>query len=538
MVGSNVLKIFSSQSRSITGAAIILGAASLLSRVIGLVRDRTFAHLFGAGDVLDAYYAAFRIPDFLFNLLLAGAISVGFVPVFLTLWKKNQTEAWCVTNGLLTLAALTLGGASALMMIFAAPLVHWITPGFTGTKLELTIQLTRIMLLSPFVLGLSGVVSSVLHSFKNFALFAIAPLLYNLSVIASALWLVPTLGPIGLAWGVVIGGVLHLGVQLPALIAHGWRPKLVFAWAGEVRKIIGLVIPRTFSQAAQQINFLIVDRTASTLATGSLAMFYLAHNLYYVPIGLIGQSFAVAAFPALAALAAEENWGEFKNHFSRTVRQVLFLILPLLVLFIILRIQIVRVALGTGAFNWEDTVITADTLGLLTLSLAAHCLFLITARALYALQDTWRPFMISVVGVIATAILSSPLAGQWQLEGLASALSVAIIIQCALLWVVLHRRLNGLNEKTLVIALAKMSAGLAAAALVAQGLKGPIAEIVDMARFWGILSQGVICGTVGVLTYGLVCHWLKLEEMALFKQSLTRRWLQWRGAPAPDPEKL
>lgn len=537
MVGSNVLnKIFSSQSRSITGAAIILGAASLLSRIVGLVRDRTFAHLFGAGDVLDAYYAAFRIPDFLFNLLLAGAISVGFVPVFLAVWKKNQNEAWRLTNGLLTLAALALGGTSLLMMIFARPLVQLITPGFGGAKLELTIQLTRIMLMSPLVLGLSGVVSSVLHSFKNFALFAVAPLLYNLSVIVSALWLVPFLGPVGLAWGVVIGGVLHLGIQLPALIAHGWRPRLVLAWAGEVRTIISLVIPRTFSQAAQQVNFLIVDRTASTLATGSLAMFYLAHNLYYVPIGLIGQSFAVAAFPALAALAAEKNWVEFKNHFSRTVRQVLFLVLPLLVLFIILRIQIVRVALGSGAFNWEDTVITADTLGLLTMSLAAHCLFLIIARALYALQDTWRPFIISVIGVITTALLSSPLAGQWRLEGLATALSIAIIIQCALLWVVLHRRLNGLNEKTLVIALAKMSVGLAVAAIIAQSLKTPIAAVVDMTRLWGILSQGAICGTVGVLTYGLVCHWLKLEEMTLFKQSLTRHWLQWRGTP--EPEKL
>lgn len=537
MGGSNVFnKIFSSQSRSITGAAIILGAASLLSRVIGLVRDRTFAHLFGAGDVLDAYYAAFRIPDFLFNLLLAGAISVGFVPVFLAVWKKNQTEAWRLTNGLLTLAGLVLGVVSVLMMILARPLVHLITPGFSGDKLTLTIQLTRIMLLSPLILGLSGVVSSVLHSFKNFALFAIAPLLYNVSVIAGALWLVPLLGPAGLAWGVVIGGVLHLGVQLPAMFAQGWRPRLIFAWAGEVRTIIGLVIPRTFSQAAQQINFLIVDRTASTLATGSLAMFYLAHNLYYVPIGLIGQSFAVAAFPALSALAAEQNWIEFKNHFSRTVRQVLFLVLPLLVLFIILRIQIVRVALGSGAFNWEDTEITADTLGLLTLSLAAHCLFLITARALYALQDTWRPFIISTIGVIVTGILSSPLAGQWQLEGLATALSIAIIIQCALLWAVLRRRLNGLNEKALVTALAKMSAGLAVGAFAAQSLKTPVAAMVDMTRLWGILSQGAICGTVGVLTYGLVCHWLKLEEMALFKQSLTRRWLQWRGTP--EPEKL
>lgn len=538
MVGSSVFKIFSSQSRSITGAAIILGVASLLSRVIGLIRDRTFAHVFGAGDVLDAYYAAFRIPDFLFNLLLAGAISVGFVPVFLAVWKKNHTEAWRLTNGLLTLAGLTLGGVSVVMMIFAEPLVHLITPGFTGEKLTLTIQLTRIMLLSPLILGISGVVSSVLHSFKNFTLFAIAPLLYNLSVIAGAVWLVPLCGARGLAWGVVIGGLLHLAVQIPALVAQGWRPALVWAWTGEVRTVIGLVIPRTFSQAAQQINFLIVDRTASTLAAGSLTMFYLAHNLYYVPIGLIGQSFAVATFPTLAALAADKNWVEFKNHFSRTVRQVLFLILPILLLFIILRAQIVRVTLGSGAFDWNSTATTADTLGLLTLSLAAHCLFLLTARALYALRDTWRPFIISVVGVIATALLSSPLAGRWQLEGLASALSLAVILQAALLWLTLHHRLGGLNEKALVVALAKMSSGLIAAALVAQNLKEPVSHLVDMTRFWGILSQGVICGTVGILTYGLVCYWLRLEEMALFKQSLTRRWLQWRGAPVPDPEKL
>lgn len=524
-------QIFSSQSRSITGAAIILGAASLLSRVIGLIRDRTFAHLFGASDILDAYYAAFRIPDFLFNILLAGAISVGFVPVFLAVWKKSQAEAWRITNGLFTLAALLLGVVSLIMMIAARPLVHWITPGFTGEKLALTIQLTRIMLLSPLILGISGIVSSVLHSFKNFTLFALAPLLYNLSVIAGAIWLVPLCGPVGLAWGVVIGGLLHLGIQLPALRAQGWTFKPSFAWAGEVRTIIGLVIPRTFSQATQQINFLIVDRTASTLAAGSLTIFYLTHNLYYVPIGLIGQSFAVAAFPTLATLAADKNWVEFKNHFSRTVRQILFLILPIMLLFIVLRAQIIRVAFGSGAFNWDNTAVAADTLGMLALSLAAHCLFLMTARALYALQDTWRPFLISLIGVIATAVLSSPLAHGWQLEGLAFALSAAIILQSALLWMTLHHRLKGLNEKTLILALAKMSAGLVAAALVAQSLKYPVSQIVDMTRFWGILSQGAICGTLGVLAYGLTCHWLHLEEMALFKQSLNRHWLKWRAVP-------
>lgn len=522
-----IKRLFSQQSHTITGAAILLGAASLASRLIGLVRDRLFAHYFGAGDVLDAYYAAFRIPDFLFNLLLVGAITVGFVPIFLELWHKEKQAAWEMTNKLISLTFVIIGIGSALAYFFAPTIMHYITPGFTGEKLALTIKLTRIMLLSPILLGVSGVISGVLHALRQFVVFAFAPLLYNLAIIFGTVVFVPWWGPVGLAWGVVLGGLLHVLIQIPTLIANGFRFSWQFGWADTaVRKVLALVVPRTFGMATVQINFVILDSFASSLAAGSIAVFYLAHNLYYVPIGLIGHAFSLAAFPVFANYVAEKKFDELVAHFARVVRQILFLVIPMMILLVILRAQIVRVALGSGKFSWSNTSLTADTLGVLAISLAAHCIMLVTARALFALKDVWTTFWISAFGVAVTTVAGLWWREWWGIQGLALALSVSMMVQCALLWLLLRRRVGGLGEKEILWALGKISLAGVALAFVAQKLKLPIAAVVDMTRLWGILSQGAICGIVGLFAYGLVCHWLRLEEMELFKASLKRRWLR------------
>ncbi len=520
-------RFFSRQAHTITGAAIILGAASFLSRIVGLLRDRLFTHYFGAGDILDAYYAAFRIPDFLFNLLLAGAITVGFVPIFLELWDKEKKVAWQVTNNILCLLAVSLGIGSLIAFLFVPQLVHLITPGFTGEKFTLTVELTRIMLLSPIILGISGVVSGVLHALRQFALFAFAPLIYNLGIILGILFLVPIMGPKGLAWGVVLGACLHLLIQIPVLMGNGYRFTIMNQWYDKtVARIIRLVIPRTLGLAMLQVNFMIVDSFASSLSAGSIAIFYLAHNLYYVPIGLIGHSFSLAAFPIFSKYIVEGKPTELVYHFARVVRQVLFLIIPCMLLMIMLRAQIVRVALGSGKFNWANTILTADTLALLGISLAAHCIFLITARALFALHDVWSTFWTSVLGVFLTTLLGFIGKEAFGIRGLAVALSFSIMMQCAVLWFILRRKIGTLGEQDIIYALAKMSIASAGMAFTVQWLKTPIAYFVDMTRLWGILSQGLLCGMVGFFVYGLICYVLKLEEMELFKETFEKRWLK------------
>ncbi len=518
---------FTKQAQSITGAAILLGCASFLSRLIGLMRDRIFAHYFGAGDILDAYYAAFRIPDFIFNLLLAGALTAGFVPIFLELWQKDPAKSWALTNRILRVVGVVMAVAGLIGFVFAPHMVPFITPGFSGEKLALTITLTRIMMISPFLMGLSGVLSGVLHARRQFTAFAFAPLIYNLAIIAGVVFLVPHFGPVALAWGVVIGAALHLLIQLPALFAGGFRfGKALPNNDNSVKRMVGLILPRTFSLATVQVNFFILDSLASTLASGSIAVFYLAHNLYYVPIGLVGHAFALAAFPVFAAAAAEKNFAELQKQVARVIRQILFLIIPAMALLILLRAQIVRVALGSGNFDWSDTILTANVLAVLALSLAAHCITLVAARALYALQDIWVTFWISGIGVFLTTAIGVFAKTQFGITGLAAALSISLMLQCIVMWLVLRQKLGGLDEANLLKALAKISLATLALGLTVQILKGPVANLVDMTRLWGILSQGLISGTLGLLVYGLFCHLLRLEEAEVFWTSFQKRWLR------------
>lgn len=515
------------QSHSITGAAILLGLASFLSRIMGLLRDRVFAHFFGAGDIVDAYLAAFRIPDFLFNLLLAGALTAGFVPIFLELWHKDPAKSWALTNRVLRMIALIMGIAGLLGFLFAPYLVPLVTPGFSGEKLQLTIELTRIMMLSPFLMGLSGVISGVLHARRQFTAFAFAPLIYNITIISAAIFLVPAIGPKGLAWGVVFGAFLHFCVQLPALISSGWNLRETLGWGNtDFHRMIKLIIPRTFSLATGHLSFVILDSMASTLSSGSITIFYLAYNLHYIPVGLVGQAFALAAFPVFASLAAEKNYLELAKQVSRVVRQILFLVIPSMILMVILRAQLVRVAFGTGKFNWDNTKLTSDVLGILVLSLAVQCIMLVIIRALYALQDTWVTFWVSTLGVLVTIVVGYYAKMEFGLIGLASSLTFSYLLQCSVLWMVLRHKLGSLHERTMLTALVKISLASVAMALVAQGLKEPIAHVVDMTRLWGILSQGLVSGILGVLVYGVICALLGLEEIKLFWESFQKRWLK------------
>ncbi|PLX28770.1 murein biosynthesis integral membrane protein MurJ [Candidatus Parcubacteria bacterium] len=527
-----IKRFLNRQSHTITGAAIIIGAASFVSRIIGMLRDRLFAHHFGAGDVMDAYYAAFKIPDLVYNLLIVGALSAGFIPVFVELLTKDKKQAWRVTNAVINILGILLVIVCGIFVIFTPGLMRLLVPGFEGEKFEMTVTLTRIMFLSPILLGISSVISGVLQSFRAFLVYSLTPIMYNLGIIIGITILVPMFGIRGLAYGVILGALLHLIIQVPSLIQNGFRYQALFLWKDKyVRKIGALMIPRTLGMATRQINFLVITIIASTLASGSIAIFSFADNLQSVPSGIVGVSFGIAIFPTLARLAAHGNHKKMSKRIADTTRQILFLIIPLTIIFLLLRAQIVRVVLGTGEFDWNATVLVANALAFFSISLFAQSLIPLLARSFYALQDTWTPLVIGLISAGANIGAAIYLSGIYGITGLVAGYSFSMVLQMALLWILLHFKLGYLHEKKIIITLLKISIAAFFMALSIQLLKYPIAQIVDMQKFWGILIQGALSGTIGLLVYGFICNQLKLREMRLFQESLKKRWLKLRNVP-------
>ncbi|MEK7139659.1 MAG: murein biosynthesis integral membrane protein MurJ [Patescibacteria group bacterium] len=541
-----IRRLFQASSQSITSAAVIIGAAAFASRILGVLRDRILAGEFGAGTTLDIYYAAFRIPDFLYNLLILGALSAGFIPVFVQYWKKGERPAWELATGVLELVVASLAIIGALGWIFAPQLVPWITPGFGADQQDLTVALTRVMFLSPLLLGISAVWGGVLQSLKKFFVFSLAPIFYNIGIMIGALWFVDWWGPVGLAWGVVLGAGLHMLVQLPAVLAAGYRPMWLrpLGHAG-VRQILWLMVPRTLGLAATQFNVIAMTVIASTLAVGSIAIFQLANNLQGVILGIFGVSFAIAAFPSLATAWADHRPGEFVRTFSVTVRQVLFLVVPLSVVFMVLRAQITRAVLGAGQFDWADTIAVADALALFAVSLFAQSLIPLLARAFFALHDTWTPFLIGLGGAAVNIALAVFLVNHaitigtmniGGVTGLAAAFSVASLLQMGLLWVALHFRVGGLDEGRIVFAALKISLAAVVLGIVVQALKFLIAPYTGTTTFVGVFSQGVIAGLGGCLAFVAASFVMRSEELLTIIASVRRRLLKKEAVVALEEE--
>lgn len=502
---------------SLGGAAFIIALAGVLSRILGFIRDRLLASSFGAGDTLDAYYAAFRLPDFIYGFLVLGALSAAFVPVFTELMGKDKTqEAWRLMHNVLTILLLTLGGAALLGIIFAPWVATWIAPGFPESKQALVATLTRIMLLSPILLTLSAVFGGVLISLKRFVAYSLAPIFYNVGIIIGIVGLVPYFGVIGLAWGVVLGAFLHVLIQYPAVMHAGYRHHWT-QWKTlldtSTRQVIRLMIPRSLAMAINQVSLLIVTVFASTLASGSLAVVSLATNIQSVPLGLFGISFAVAAFPVLSALAGKQAMDDFFQTFSRTVQRVLYFVIPISLFMIIFRAEIVRIVLGTGAFNWEDTILTFQMLGVLAISLFAQCLIPLFVRAFFALQNTRLPLIAALVGEAVHLGLIPLFLPRFEVFGLGLAFSIGVSVQLLFLYGFLRHHLESWDDVKFFMPLIKILLIALAAALVAQLSKGLFALTIDrLDTFMEVLVKLGLGLVIGLGVYLTLSAWYQLPQ--------------------------
>lgn len=507
-------------SNSITQSAALIAVMGLASRLLGLVRDRALAAKFGAGDILDAYYAAFKIPDLVYGLLVLGALSAAFVPVFTSLIShQKDKKAWELVQVMLSVGVVILGVISLILFIFAPGLVSLITFGYGAEKQALVTELTRIMLLSPILLGISGIFGGILNSFKKFFFYSLAPIFYNVGIIIGAVFFSEIFGTVGLAFGVILGAVMHLLIQLPEVIRCGMRFHFTFDFKNkELKRVFTLMVPRAMGLAVTQINLLVVTVLASTLAPGSLAVFNFANNLQSVPMGLFGISFAVASFPILSCLWAQENNEEFVSRFIGTLRKILFFIVPLSALIIVLRAQIVRVVLGTGQFDWDDTRLTYTALGIFALSLWAQSIIPLLARSFYAIHNTKIPFFTGVFAEIVNVTLALFLIREHGIIGLVWAFSVSTAINATLLFFILRAKIGSMKGRGLTKFGSKLVLMTVVAVAVSQLIKTLISAdpFGEERTFLGVFTQMMVALIGGLGAMLLVGKLLKIKELEHF----------------------
>ncbi len=534
------------KSKTITSAALILASAAIISRLLGLFRDRLLAGRFGAGDELDIYFAAFRIPDFIYSILIVGAISAAFIPVFTEFWHKDKKEAWKLTNGVLNIFISILILVSLILIVFCPQLINLVAPGFQGEKKDLTILLTRIMFLSPILLGISNIFSGVLQSFRRFFIYSLTPIMYNLGIISGIIIFVPIWGVKGLAFAVILGAFLHLAIQIPFTFFCGFRYRPMFnIFHPGIKKIIKLIIPRTIGLGANQINLIVITAIASTLTAGSIAVFNLSNNLQYILIGVVGISFATAAFPTLAKSFSLNQKEKFLEKFSSTFLEILFLAIPLSFLFFILRAQIVRIILGTGQFGWQDTRLTAAALGLFSLGIFAQCLIPLISRTFYAFQNTKTPVKISLVSIAINIILSFILV--WALSfpnnfyffitnnlkllgiedirmvGLPLAFSLAGIFNLLFLFTALYKKIGDFGLKKILKSFFRILTATLLMAIVVYFILRIIAPFVNMQTFLGVFTQALGAGLVGIFFYCLLAKIFRFPELDIIINSVRRK---------------
>ena len=528
-------------SESITRSATLIAIMGLASRGLGLIRDRILASQFGAGDVLDAYYTAFKIPDLIYNLLILGALSAAFIPIFAGLVSRDSKskEAWRLVNIMLSVGVVVVAIISFVMLLFSKGIVDLIAFGYNDSKKELVLEMTRIMLLGPILLGVSGIIGGVLNSFKKFFFYSLSPIFYNLGIIIGAVFLTEYFGPKGLAIGVVLGSLLHLLIQLPEAYRCGLRFKFNFDWRNRYfQKVIKLMIPRTIGIATSQINLVIVVVLASTLSSGSLAIFNFANNLQSVPLGLFGVSFAIASFPVLSRLWARKENEKFVVELTDTLRKIIFFIIPLSALMYTLRAQIVRVVLGAGAFNWEDTELTFTALGIFLFSLWAQGLTPLLARAFYAMHNTKTPFIVGVLSELLNISLAVLLIRFYGVSGLVMAFSISAGFNALVLYFWLRKKVGGIRKKGVIRTFFKVSLATLIMVVVVQSLKNIVgAEPFGKEQtFVGIFTQLIISLVGGPLVFVLVGKMLKIRELNHFIKTLHKKLIIKKPIPGARDE--
>ena len=530
-----VIEMLYREVRGLHQAAYVLGAFAFGSQLLALVRDRLLAHQFGAGIELDLYYAAFRIPDLLY-VLFASTLSVYVLIPFVVSRIRNDdaSQARLLLSQIFS-AFLLIYSLLAVAIFFLIPyILPVLFPGLSAHS-DILILLIRILLLQPFLLGLSSLFGVVTQIGHRFVLYAISPLIYNVGIIFGIAALYPMWGLPGLAYGVVLGAFGHMIVQLPLVrgssLAFGLIRNISWSLLGEVLKVS---VPRAATLALHQVVILVMVGIASVMTVGSVAVFQFAYNLQSVPLAVIGASYSIAAFPLLADLFAQKKMKEFRFHIVTALKHIIFWSVPIIGLIVVLRAQIVRVVLGSGAFDWSDTRLTAAVLALLVISLFAQGINLLIVRVFYAGGYTRIPFFVTLFGSLFSIVLTLTLYKLYQGSGnfsyllestmrvahvpgseimvIALGYSLAMIIQTSILFYFLIKKFEitfehfwGHFARAFIASFVGASGAYATLNLFVGG--------INEQTFLGIFIQGLLGGVVGLFGIVITYYAMKSPEL-------------------------
>ncbi len=542
-------------------AAYVIAAFTFLSQILGLVRDRMLAGMFGAGPELDIYYAAFRIPDLMFASI-ASLVSLFVLIPFLSerMTDDNPRPAREFLSGVTTAFLLFICLVSAVLWFMTPFLSAKLYPGIIGEGRETLIMLTRVLLISPILLGFSNILASVTQLVRRFYVYALSPIVYNLGIILGVTVLYPRFGMKGIAFGVILGSVLHGVVQIPAVVREGLMPRLKFhiPWE-ELKSLVAVSVPRTLTLALNQGALLMLVGLASVMEKGSITIFNFASNLQLAPLSIIGVSYSVAAFPTLARLFSNGDREAFIGHMLTAIRHVLFWSFPAITLIIVLRAHIVRTLLGSGAFDWSDTRLTAAALALFVISLVAHSLMLLFVRGYYASGKTQRPLIVNaiastlivVLGYTFVHLFSANETFRFFIESLLRvenvpgtsvlmlplAYALGMIVNAGIFWMLFRKDFGGHLPSYLYQTLWQSFSAAVIAGFVAYMVLYTLGSVVSLETVSRVFVQAVAAGLAGMLAHVAVLRVLKNKELVEIGRALHGKFYK-TTAVVPETQEL
>lgn len=513
---------------SVKSAAIVLASSTLISALLGLFRDRLLnSYYLGTYPTgIDAYTAAFTIPDFMFFILTSGALAVSFIPVFnQRLVAGNKKSAWELSSSVLNLLALVTLIASVLIMIFADPLIRYVvSPGLDESGMILAINMTRVIAINPFLFSIATVLTSIQQAVGRFVFYSFAPAIYNIGIIIGITWFTGGInlfgvqifegGIMGVALGVILGAILQLIVALIGLFGLGFDYEFKISWRNQgFRTILKLLPPRSLDQGIDYVNSIVNTNLSSRMGAGAVRSFNQATSLHQMPINLIGVAISTAFFPKLTEELGTGDKTEFYNTFRKALRMIVWISLPVAIIAFFTRGYLTSFISNIG--NNEQNGTIASVLGTLCIAIFARSVFHIASRGFYAYQDTKTPFRVSIVAIGLTIALSVLfyMVG-WGVDGLGFAQSIGAVVEIAILLFILERRSKRqLLDRAFWKAVARMIFATAIAGCVAFSLTKFIPLMATDASLVITIPKFLLIASVSIIAYAIASFFLDLDEI-------------------------